>query len=292
MKGASLAYARANDVSHALELWRRAGPDARLLAGGQSLLAGINLRLNEIPGLIDISRIGELRGVADLGDRLRIGALTRHADLQADPLVAAHAPAFAQAAPLIAHAAIRTRGTIGGSLAYADPAAELPACVLALDAEIVLRAEAGERRVAAENFFLGLFETALRPFEMIVAVEVPKIGPNRRHAVLELARRSGDYAMAGLVLAADVAGGRLHDVRLSYFSMGPAPVLARGAMAALDSDEGVEAACAALGTDLDPVADLQGGPEMKRHLAGVLLHRAVAGLLGHSPVSGGNHGRG
>jgi len=281
MKAAPLAYARAKDVPHALALWRQAGPDARLLAGGQSLLAGLNLRLNDAPVLIDIGRISGLRGVADLGDRLRIGALTRHADLARDPLVASHAPALAQAAPLIAHPAIRTRGTIGGSLAYADPAAELPACALALDATIVARDEDGERGIPASEFFLGLFETALRPFEMIVAVEVPKIGPQRRHKVMELARRSGDYAIAGLVLAADLQGDGLRDVRLSYFGMGGVPVMARGAMAALETGSGLDAACAALDEDLDPSGDLQGSPEMKRHLARVLLRRAVGGLRGH-----------
>jgi carbon-monoxide dehydrogenase medium subunit len=278
MKPAPLAYLRANDVDHALSLWREAGPDARVLAGGQSLLAGLNLRVGEVSALIDIGRISSLRGVSDLGDALRIGALTRHADLARDPLIAQHAPALAQAAPLIAHPAIRTRGTIGGSLAYADPASELPACVVALDATIIVRSEAGERRVPATEFFFGLFETALEPFEMIVAIEVPKIAPGGRHVVLELARRSGDYAIAGIVLAAP-AGVSLSGARLAFFGVGPAPVLAVEAMAALES-AGVEAACVALDGDLDPSADLQGSAEMKRHLAKVLLRRAVGRLTG------------
>lgn len=279
MKANVFAYARAESVAHALELWREAGPEARLLAGGQSLVAGLNLRLGETPALVDIGRISALRGVADKGDRLEIGALTRHADLIRDPLVAAHAHALAEAAPMIAHAAIRNRGTIGGSLAYADPAAELPACALALDSVIVAQSEAGRREIPAADFFTGLFETALRPFEMIVAVEIPKAAPRRRHKVIELARRSGDYAMAGLVLAADVDGDRLSDVRVACFGVGTTPVLARAAGAALSERRGLDEAVQALQADLDPADDLQASAAMKRHLAGVLLRRAVGAVL-------------
>jgi aerobic carbon-monoxide dehydrogenase medium subunit len=142
----------------------------------------------------------------------------------------------------------------------------------------VARGEIGERRIPAAEFFLGLYETALAEFEMIVAIEVPKIGPKRRQIVTELARRSGDYAIAGLVLAADVDGDALNDTRVVFFGVGDAPVLASGAMNALDTSAGLDAACAALEQDLDPAADLQGGPEMKRHLARVLLRRAVGSL--------------
>lgn len=278
MKSPPFAYARAKDVAHAISLWNEAGPDARLLAGGQSLLPALALRLTDVPALIDINHLDELRGVTEAGKTLRIGALTRHAELGRNDLVARHAPALAQAAPLIAHPAIRTRGTIGGSIAYADPAAELPACIVALDADVVARGGNGERRIPAAEFFLGLYETALAEFEMIVAIEVPKIRLTRRQIVTELARRSGDYAIAGLVLAADVDGDVLGDTRAVFFGVGDAPVLAGGAMDALDSGAGIDAACAALDQDLDPAADLQGGPEMKRHLARVLLRRAVDSL--------------
>lgn len=278
MKAVPFTYARAKDIPHALELWKQAGPDARLLAGGQSLLAGLSLRLADTPALIDINHLQELNAVADLGDRIRIGALVRHLRLASDPLIAAHAPAIAQAAPLIAHPAIRTRGTIGGSIAYADPAAELPACVVALDAQIVARGAGGERHIPAADFFLGLYETALNPFEMIVAVEIPKPVSMRRHVVLELARRSGDYAIVGMVMSADVspasAGG---DFRLVYFGVGIAPVVAAEAAAALNAND-IEGACVALDSDLDPPGDLQGGPDMKRHLARVLLRRGVNAL--------------
>ncbi|MCA0405854.1 MAG: FAD binding domain-containing protein [Proteobacteria bacterium] len=273
MKPAPLAYARATDIGHALALWREAGPDARLIAGGQSLIAGLNLRLSDVPVVIDITRIESLRGIEEAGTVLRIGALTTHDDIARSALVAQHAPAMAQAAPLIAHAAIRTRGTIGGSLAYADPAAEWPAVVLALEGTIIAASSKGERRIRAEDFFLGLFETALQPFEMIVAVEIPKAAPGERHVVKELARRSGDYAMVGLV--ARFAGARS---RLAFFGVGDTPVLAKGAMTALGS--GVEAASAALDGDLDPPDDLQASGAMKRHLAKVLLKRALAEAAG------------
>lgn len=278
MKPAPLAYSRADDVPHALALWQEAGPEAKLLAGGQSLIAALNLRLTDAPGLIDVGRITSLRGISERDDRLVIGALTRHADLETDPLVARHAPLLTEAAPLIAHPAIRTRGTIGGSLAYADPAAELPACMLALDAEIVAQGAGGERRIAARDFFTGVFETSLRPFEMIVAIEVPKLAAGRRQAVRELARRSGDYAIVGLCIAAGSPRGPLDDIRISLFGVGGTPILAQAAMAAITEGRDEAAIAAALDDDLDPADDLQASAAMKRHLARVLLRRTLAEL--------------
>ena len=286
MKPAPLAYARASDVGHALALWRQAGEDARLMAGGQSLIAGLNLRLAQVPGVIDISRIPALRGVSEHSACLRIGALTPHAEIEHCALVARFAPAMAQAAPLIAHPAIRTRGTLGGSLAYADPAAEWPATMLALEATIITASEAGERRIAAADFFTGLFETALLPFEMIVAVEVPKITPKRFHAVRELSRRSGDYAMVGLVVAADISAGRLSASRIVFFGAGETPVLALKAMAALDAGETAEAAAACLDHDLDPADDIQASGVMKRHLGKVLLRRTLGEMIAASTRAG------
>lgn len=278
MKAMPFTLARAKDLAHAFSLWAEAGPDARLLAGGQSLLAGLSLRLTDTPALIDINHLTELSAITDIGDRIRIGALTRHVQLGENRLIAEHAPALAQACPLIAHPAIRTRGTIGGSLAYADPAAELPACIVALEAIIVAQSAKGERRIPAADFFLGLYETALNPFELITAIEIPKAG-TRRQVVLELSRRSGDYAIAGMVMTAEPADAGLRAVRLVYFAVGNAPVVAEGAMAALNSGD-VDAALAALDQDLDPPGDLQGGPETKRHLARVLLRRGLDALRG------------
>ncbi len=278
MKPAPLAYARANDLPHVFALWRAAGADARLVAGGQSLVASLNLRIAEVPALIDISRIDGLRGIALAGDVLRIGALTRHADIERSDLVARHAPGLAEAAPLIAHPAIRTRGTLGGSLAYADPAAEWPACMLAFDATIVVASEAGERRIPPGDFFTGLFETALEPFELIVAVEVPVLRAGRVQRVKELARRSGDYAIVGLAAAADRTGDGLENVRLAYFGVGGTPVLATSAMAAIEVGAPLDAVLAALADDIDPQDDLQASAAMKHHLAGVLLRRVLADL--------------
>jgi aerobic carbon-monoxide dehydrogenase medium subunit len=275
MKPAPFAYVQARDVEHALALWQEAGEDARLIAGGQSLVASLNLRLADVPVLIDIARIESLRGIDGVGSVLRLGAMTTHRDIERSALVAHHAPMMAAAAPLIAHPAIRTRGTLGGSLAYADPAAEWPACMVALGAILVTAGPAGERRIAAEAFFLGLFETALQPFEMIVAVEVPVLRAGVVQHVTELARRTGDYAMVGLAATTDLSGGAPSATRLVYFGAGDRPVLAQNAMTAIDSGAEVEAVLALLDEDLDPADDLQASGAMKRHLAKVLLRRSL-----------------
>lgn len=277
MKPSRFAYARATDVPHALALWAEAGEEAQILAGGQSLIAGLGLRLADAPALIDINHIEDLAGVTELDDRIRIGAMTRHAALAVDETVARYAPVISQAAPLIAHPAIQARGTIGGSLAYADPAAEFPACVLALEADLIIQGPEGERRVPAEAFFLGLYETALQPFELLTAIEIPKAGTGRRQTVQELVRRTGDYAMVGVVLAATPQGDRFREPRVVYFGVSDRPVLAKGAMAALASGD-VAGAEAALDEDLDPPGDLSGGTATKRHLARVILRRALAAL--------------
>jgi carbon-monoxide dehydrogenase medium subunit len=283
MKWPAFEYRRVDTLDG---LWRAldATSDARILAGGQTLLATLAFRLSEPGTLIDITRIAALRGVSEAGGVLRIGALTRHAELGREALVARHALLLAEAVPHIAHPAIRNRGTIGGSLAYADPAAELPACVVALDATLVLASARGERRVRAEAFFTGLFETALGAHEIIAAVEVPVASEGARHAIHEVARRSGDYAMAGLASALRLgADGIVAAPRLAFFGVGSGPVLAARANAALDGrmldDAAIAAAQAALDADLDPPADLHGPPEMKRHLARVLTARALRSFL-------------
>lgn len=271
MKAAAAGYIRANDLVHAISLLEQSRGEARILAGGQSLIASLNLRLAGETALIDINGVAELSGIELVGERLRIGALTRHRELATSDLVARHVPAIAQAAPLIAHAAIRNRGTIGGSLAYADPAAELPACMLALDAEIVLRGPAGERRVRAGDFFIDLFTTDLAEDEMIVAVEVPVAVAGERQTTMELARRSGDYALAGIVLVDRPAG-----VRAAFFGVGPTPVLATAAMAAIDGGASADEAAELLADDLQPLDDVHAPAAVRLHLARVLLRRALA----------------
>lgn len=269
MKAEAAGYVRATDLSHAISLLAGAKGEARLLAGGQSLVASMNLRLAGETSLIDINGLSELTGIYEHNGILRIGALTRHRDLAASGLVKRHAPALSQAAPLIAHAAIRTRGTIGGSLAYCDPAAELPACMLALDATIVVQGPSGERRVRAGDFFVDLFTTDLAEDEMITAVEMPVAHPDARQVTLELARRSGDYAIVGIVLTRQERA-----VRIAYFGVGSTAVLAHAAMRALTEGKDVDAACTALTDDLDPPGDMHASAAVRLHLAQVLLRRA------------------
>ncbi len=279
MKPAAFAYAKARSVDHAIELLGRDG--ARLLAGGQSLVATLNMRLSAPSLLVDLNEIGGLDAISLADGALEIGALVRHAAAERSDLVARHAPLIARALPHIGHPAIRNRGTIGGSIAFADPAAELPACLLALGAEIVIAGPGGRRTVAADDFFKGLYETALGPRDVLTAIRVPAASAQSRHGFAELARRHGDYAMVGLAAAARADRETLRDVRLAWFGVGATALRARKAEAALAS-HGVEAAVAALAVDLDPPDDLQATGAVKKHLAGVLLGRVASQLLEQS----------
>jgi carbon-monoxide dehydrogenase medium subunit len=279
-----LAYVGAASLADTFRLWRESGPNARLLAGGQTLLATLAFRLWEPSTLIDISRVAELRGIVAAGAAIRVGALTTHAELGSSELVRRHVPLLCEAVPLIAHAAIRNRGTIGGSLAHADPAAELPACAIALEAVIITRSASRERRIAAAQFFTGLYTTALGERELIAAVEFPMAKADECSTILELTRRAGDYAMAGIVARARISAGVLRAPCLVFFALGDGPVAAHRAAAAI-SDQPVTpatiiAARAALEDDLDPTTDQHGGPELKRQLARVLLSRALERISG------------
>jgi carbon-monoxide dehydrogenase medium subunit len=251
-------------------------PDARLLAGGQSLIASLNMRLSQPSLLIDINHIGGLDGIALKNNVVEIGALTRYAQAERNEIIARHAPLIARALPHIGHAAIRNRGTIGGSIAYADPAAELPACLLALGGEVVAKGPKGERRIAAEDFFKGLFETALGPQEIVTEIRVPAVRSMSRFGFAELARRHGDYALVGLAASARAAGRGFANLRLGFFGVGNTPLRAKQAEAALERGD-VEGAVAAL--DLDPLDDVQASGAVKRHLAGVLLRRVATQLM-------------
>ncbi len=267
MKAAAFDYVRAHSVAEALDLLVQHGQGAKLIAGGQSLLPALNLRLSAPAWLIDIGRIAALRGVTVAGRTLRIGAMTTHADLAASPDIARLAPMFVAAVAHIAHPAIRSRGTIGGSLANADPAAELPACALALAARMIVQGPGGTRTIPAASFFTGLFETALAADEILIAIEIDAL--DAPWGFQELARRSGDYAIVGLA-AQSVPGA---PPRLAYFAVGATAVLAPHAAAALT--HGIDAACAALAQDLDPPSDLQASATTRLHLARVLLRRTV-----------------
>jgi len=263
LKAASFAYAKPRALAEALELLAR--PGAKVLAGGQSLIPSLNMRLSAPELLVDITGLEDLKGIRLDKDTVRIGALVTHAEVERSEVVKKHLPLLAEAVPHIAHPAIRNRGTIGGSLALADPAAEYPACVLALDATLVATGRKGERRIKAADFFTGLFETALKDGELLTAIEFKAQKKDEKCAFLELARRHGDYAIVGL--AAFASNGTK---RLAYFGAADRAVLAPNAAKAKD----LESAKAALDKDLQPPADLYHASQTKLHLAKVLLERA------------------
>jgi aerobic carbon-monoxide dehydrogenase medium subunit len=290
MKASAFDYARATSVSNALELLHEHGDRAKVLSGGQSLMPAMNLRLISPELIVDIGELTELSGIAVTGKSVRIGALTRHVDLARSDEIAAHAPLLAEAIAHVAHPAIRNRGTLGGSLAHADPASELPACMLALNATIVVRGQAGERRIAAQDFFTGIYETALSPEELLVAVELPAKPKNSVHFFHEFARRHGDYAILGLAAQAIVEGGAFADLRLAFFAVGDRPVLAKAASKLVGraiTPAVLADACGALNEELDPQDDQQASASMRRHLAKVLLVRCVAALLGRPDLNAG-----
>jgi aerobic carbon-monoxide dehydrogenase medium subunit len=231
-----------------------------------------------------------LRGVVVKGGVLTIGALTRHADLLKSSEIAAHAPLLTEAVAHVAHPAIRNRGTIGGSLAHADPASELPACMLALGATIIARGPSGERRIAASEFFVGIYETALTPKELLVAVELPLSPKNSTYFFHEFARRRGDYAIVGLAAQAVVRDGRFTDLRLGFFAVGDRPLLAKSAGKLVDiaiTLAVLSETFSALDQELDPLEDHQATPAMRRHLARVLLARCVSSLLDRPDLRAG-----
>jgi aerobic carbon-monoxide dehydrogenase medium subunit len=284
MKAPPFAYVRARSLAEVFDLLEKHGDHARLLAGGQSLIAALNMRLSAPELLIDISRLGELSGIRVRDGHVRIGALTTHAAIEASPEVAKHLPLLAQAAPHIAHAAIRNVGTFGGSIALADPAAEWPACCIALDAHFTLAGKRGTRQVKAREFFKGLYSTALRPAEVLTQIEIPIPGPEYRSAFVELARRRGDYAIVGLAAIGKSTRGALSDTRLAFFGVGATPVLAKNTMTAIDGKAAKSGAIAAavkvLAKDLDPGPDLYSSAATKMQLARVLTGRALTALAG------------
>jgi carbon-monoxide dehydrogenase medium subunit len=282
LKPSQFDYAKPNSVEEIFDLLARYGDDARLLAGGQSLLPSLNMRLSAPTMLIDLTAQDALRGIV-IGDGvLRIGALTTYAEVQASAEVARAAPLLSQAIPWIAHPAIRNRGTIGGSLSHADPAAEMPACMLALDAQLEIAAKGGRRRIAAADFFRGLFETDLRPGEILTAIEVPVIRAGYRSGFSEFSRRLGDFAISGLAAHARFDGEVLSDVRLAYCGVDTRPVRARLTEQVLKGQSFGSVtpaeAKAALAKDLSPSDDLQATGQMKLLLSQVLMERVLTAM--------------
>ena len=275
MKPAPFAYQKVRSLDEAIALLGE-HPDARLLAGGQSLMATLNMRLSAPSLLIDINGIGGLDGIALNGGSVVIGALARHTQAERSDLIAQHAPLIARAMPFIGHPAIRNRGTLGGSIAFADPAAELPACLLALDGEVDAVGPKGRRTIKAGDYFKGLYETALGPQDVLTGFRVPAADKDTRTGFAELARRHGDYAIVGLAASARADGKGLKDVRLAYFGVGSTPLRVKKSEDALAAGN-IDGAVAAL--DLEPEDDIQATGAVKKHLAGVLLRRVAKQLL-------------
>jgi carbon-monoxide dehydrogenase medium subunit len=283
MKPVPFEYHRPASLAETFDLLDRYGDDGRLLAGGQSLVPALNLRLAAPRAVIDINRIPDLDAIRVTGEGLVIGALARQEALERSPLIREHAPLIAAALPHVGHSAIRARGTIGGSLALADPAAELPACAVALGATIRGGRRGGTRDIPADEFFRGIYTTALAPGEIVTEILVPRPAAGWRWGFDELARRHGDFALAGVAAGVRVESGVVAESRLVFFGVGTRPVRARRAEAALAGGradaEALAAAGRALDGDLDPPGDVHGSPALRRHLARVLLARVVGRLV-------------
>lgn len=280
MKSPDFDYVKVQSVDEALTLLAQHGDDARILAGGQTLLATLNMRLSEPALLIDITGIDDLRRIELRGDRLYIGALVTHAAIESSSLVAEHAPMLSAAAPHIAHRAIRNAGTWGGSLAYGDPAAEWPCCLAALDGVVVVQGPKGQRRIAANKFFQYLYTTDLHADEIVIGADMARATTADWFAFDELARRHGDYAIAGLAVAARFEGALVRQLRLSFLGIGNTPIRAYKTEALLAGKTlhatTIESAVDTLKAELDPTADLTNESATKRHLACVLTRRLLA----------------
>jgi carbon-monoxide dehydrogenase medium subunit len=282
VKARAFKYFRAQSPEDALQAFDEAGGEGCYLAGGQSLVPSLSLRLQAPELLIDISRIEALTGISQSGNVLRVGALTRHAEMLTSPEIARHAPLLRRAAPFVAHPAIRNMGTFGGTIALADPSAEFPAMTLAMDAEFEIASLKGTRTTKADGFFKGLFETALQPGEILTAIHIPCFGETERCVFDELARRRGDYALVGAGVQGAFAQDVVSTIRIAFLSVGPTPLRARHAEAAITgralSADTISDAQAALGDDLDPEDNEETSATMRMHLARVLLGRLLGRL--------------
>ncbi len=280
MKAAAFDYVKPHQLAEVFQLLQSHGDDAQLLAGGQTLLATLNMRLSEPRLLIDITGLPGLSDIGVRNGRLHIGALVTHTAIEASALVAAQAPLLALAVPHIAHRAIRNSGTWGGSIAYGDPAAEWPCCLVALEGAVTLQGPGGTRRMAATDFFQDLYTTALQPGELVIGADVPVATRGDWFGFDELSRRHGDYAVAGLAAAVRFDGALAQRVQLGFLGVGATPVRARRTEALLNGKvldaASIEMACTALQSELDPVADLTHRGPTKRHLATVLMRRLLA----------------
>jgi aerobic carbon-monoxide dehydrogenase medium subunit len=283
MKAAAFVYRRPSDLDEALSLLGDHAGGALVLAGGQSLLPLMNMRLTSPDMLIDINRIDALRGIEDRGDAIRFGATVRHAEVLESVLVARRLPLLTMAVAHVAHMAVRNRGTIGGSLALADPSAEMPAVAVASDARIVLRKSGGTRTIAAREFFQGLYQTARGEEEMISEILFPTPAADAIVGFSELSRRHGDFATVGVVATARRNAQDLHDLNVVIFGCEATPLLSAVAcgttIEAGRSDQALAEIADAVAQEMDPMSNHQGRAATKRKQAAVLLKRVLKDML-------------
>lgn len=281
MKPAAFDYFAPRNLEDALGLLAEYGGDAKPLAGGQSLVPTMNFRLAQPTALIDLNGIDELFFIREDEGGLRCGAMTRQRSVERSALVRRLTPLLHEAMPYIAHSQIRNRGTIGGSLAHADPAAELPALAVALGARMYVRSVTDVRWVAARDFYVGLFATAMLPEEMLVEVTFPRLLPGSGWAFEEVARQHGNYAMCGAAAVVGLDdGGAVEDAKLVFLSVGEGPVEAEQAATLLVGERPTMAAIRAAADtaarqDIDPVGDIHAGPAFRRHLSRVIAERVL-----------------
>jgi CO/xanthine dehydrogenase FAD-binding subunit len=281
MKPAPFRYVAARTLEQALQLKAEYGDEARFLAGGQSLVPTMNFRLTQPAMLIDINPLADLAGVKTSGERLRIGALTRYRSLERDPATARHLPLIHEALPHIAHPQIRNRGTIGGNLAHADPASEMPAIVVALGGRLHAQSATGERWIEAADFFVGALSTALEADEMLTEVELPAAAPRSGACFMEVSRRRGDFAIIGVACTIRLDDDRCcAEARIGLCNAGDSPIFAAEASSSLagrplGAPEISQAAELVQGA-IDPGGSIHASKEFQRHLASVLTTRALA----------------
>ncbi len=279
MKPAPFDYVRAQSVDHALDVLA-AGGDVKLLAGGQSLVPAMNFRLSRFERLVDLNPLAELAFIRLEAGELRIGALTRQRAIETSPLVREHAPLLTEATRHIAHAPIRSRGTLGGSLAHADPAAEDPAVMLALEAQMVVRSVRGERIIPAGDFFRGVFTTALAADELLTEVRIPAARPGQGFAFEEQSRRLGDFAIVGVAVAIETDGKRISRARLAVCGVGDHALRLPAAEQMIVAADALPDACRRAAALLTPQTDLHASADYRTHLTGILLERAITRARG------------
>ena len=281
---AKFDYVKPGSVAEAAQALADGGEDAKVIAGGQSLLPLLRLRLSFPDVLVDVGGIDELRGVTDAGDSLLIGARTTHYQVVHDPLIAEHCGLLAAAAATVADPAVRHRGTLGGSLAHGDPAGDLPAVVLALDGTMVARSARGEREIPAAEFFVDYLTTALAADEILTGVRVPKLGPGWGYRYEKFHRTAQAWAIVGVAALVRRSDGHVAEARIGLTNMGSVPVRASAAEAAAAVVEATAAALTAAARSASdgtqPPSDLHGAPDYRRHLARVLTGRALVAAAG------------